>query len=198
MTGAPRKTATPRPKSGPRRATAGKVATKRRPEKTGRPGALFRPTGTEAEQRARVVAEAISWIRTPYHHEAAIKGEGVDCALFLREAFVNAGLIETFDPGYYPPDWHLHKDEERYLQTVERFAKRRLRDDEIPQPGDIVVWRIGHCFAHGAIVTSWPLAIHAYAQSRTVSYVDVETETRLLYLNDGSPRPRRFYSLWGE
>ena len=30
--------------------------------------------------RAAVVAEAIAWLGTPYHHRARIKGVGVDCA----------------------------------------------------------------------------------------------------------------------
>jgi hypothetical protein len=36
---------------------------------------------------------------------------------------------------------------------------------EIPGPpdsGDIVLFQIGRCFAHGAIVTHWPMMIHAW------------------------------------
>lgn len=151
---------------------------------------------SESAERAAVVAEARSWIRTPYHHAARVKGVGVDCAQILIAVYAAVGLIEPFDPGYYPPDWHLHRDEERYLATVERLARRRLDDGHMPDPGDVVVWRIGRCFAHGAIVTAWPRAVHAYAQSRVVEETDMATETRLLFLRDGAPRPRRVYSLW--
>lgn len=42
-------------------------------------------TPLELQQRAAVIAEAESWLSTPYHHEARIKGHGVDCAQILDE-----------------------------------------------------------------------------------------------------------------
>ena len=30
--------------------------------------------------RARIVAEAMTWLGTPYHHRGKLKGIGVDCA----------------------------------------------------------------------------------------------------------------------
>lgn len=152
---------------------------------------------TEAEERAAVVSEAISWQRTPYHHHAAVKGAGIDCAYLLLEVYVGAGLIERFDPGPYPPDWMMHRDEERYLATIERFAKRRLPEGEAPQPGDVAVWRFGRCFSHGAIVTHWPYAIHAFAESGFVEEIHTGQHTRLMWLTATEPRPLRFYSLWG-
>lgn len=152
---------------------------------------------TEAEERAAVVAEAQTWLRTPYHHHAAKRGGGVDCAYLLLEVYVDAGLIERFDPGHYPDDWMMHRDEERYLETIERFARRRLADDEIPGPGDVATWQFGRCFSHGAIVTAWPHVIHAYAKSGWVEESDVTQDGWLMTLKSGRPRPLRFYSLWG-
>jgi cell wall-associated NlpC family hydrolase len=147
-------------------------------------------------ERALVVAEALSWQRTPYHHEGEIKGSGVDCAKILKLVFVNAGLIEDFYVPSYPADWMMHKDEERYLQTIEHFARRQLPEGEMPLPGDIAVWRFGHTFSHGAIVIDWPLVIHAYAWSGTVDLCNVTQEGRLMWLGANTPRPLRFYSLW--
>ncbi len=31
--------------------------------------------------RENIVNEAMQWIRTPWHHQANIKGVGVDCAM---------------------------------------------------------------------------------------------------------------------
>ncbi len=69
----------------------------------------------EAEQRAAVVAEARSWIGTRYHNCADVKGAGVDCGMLLVRVFVDTGLCQPFDPRPYPPDWHLHRSEEKYL-----------------------------------------------------------------------------------
>ena len=65
--------------------------------------------------RAAVVAEARSWIGTPYHHAADVKGHGVDCAMLLVRVYCDLGLIEPFDPRPYTRDWFLHRSEERYL-----------------------------------------------------------------------------------
>ena len=96
----------------------------------------------EAAQRAAVVAEARSWIGTPYHHQADIKGAGVDCAMILVRVWVDLGLVPAFDPRPYPIDWHLHQAEERYLAQLQA----RAVFVDAPLPGDIVVWRYGRTF----------------------------------------------------
>lgn len=138
--------------------------------------------------RATVVAEAETWLRTPYHHRARIKGAGVDCAQILIAVFSSAGLIEVFDPGDYPPDWMLHRDEERYLDLVRVYAHEI---DGPPLPGDIAVWRYGRTFSHGAIVTEWPNIIHAHRTDRMVTRAD-GTQGPL------AGRPVKFFSLFGD
>lgn len=141
----------------------------------------------EDQQREAVVAEAHTWLRTPYHHLARIKGAGVDCAWLLIEVYTAAGIVEPFDPGHYPPDWMMHRDEERYLDWVTRYA----HEVESPRPGDLAVWRFGRTFSHGAIVVEWPTIIHAYRRERCVTLGD-GTHGEL-----APPREVRFYSLWG-
>jgi len=63
--------------------------------------------------RVSVVREAESWIGTPFHHAARIKGAGVDCLMLLAEIHERAGIIPHIDPPFYVPDWHLHRDAER-------------------------------------------------------------------------------------
>ncbi|HJS33217.1 MAG TPA: hypothetical protein VJ924_14580 [Alphaproteobacteria bacterium] len=115
-------------------------------------------TELETNQRAAVVAAAMSWLRTPYHHQAGVKGAGCDCAFLLVRVFAECGLVPEIDPRPYPPDWHLHRDEERYLGWVERYAQRV----QVPLPGDVALWRFGRTVSHGGIVVAWPTIIHAY------------------------------------
>lgn len=117
---------------------------------------------TEQEQRAAVVVEACTWLGTPYVHQAKVKGAGVDCGQLLVAVYSAAGVVEPFETGYYPADWMLHRDEEKYLGWVRKFAK----ETNDPQPGDIAVWRFGRCISHGAIVLDWPIVIHAYKLER--------------------------------
>jgi NlpC/P60 family putative phage cell wall peptidase len=108
--------------------------------------------------RQRVVTEAEGWIGTPFHHAARVKGAGVDCLMLLAEVYERAGVVGHVDPPFYVPDWHLHRDAERYLEGLVPYA----RPVEAPLPGDIALFRFGRTFSHGAIVTEWPRLIHAY------------------------------------
>ncbi len=70
-----------------------------------------------------------------------------------------------------------------------------------PLPGDVVLWRFGRCYSHGAIVIEWPTVIHAYLH-RTCSLEDAEAAAWLNIVGDGEgdrgrPRPRKFFSYWG-
>jgi cell wall-associated NlpC family hydrolase len=142
-------------------------------------------------QRQAVVQEAISWLRTPYHHQARIKGQGVDCAMFLGEVFHRAGLtppvevrsLRSLTPeqqasggnaGFsacisiesYSPQWHLHQREEVYRGLVEQFG--REIGGGLLLPGDVVLYQFGHCLSHGAIILEWPRIIHAVVQAGVI------------------------------
>ncbi|HTJ64756.1 MAG TPA: hydrolase [Alphaproteobacteria bacterium] len=136
-------------------------------------------------QRAAVVQEARGWLGTPYHHAAQIKGAGVDCAMLPAAVYRAAGLIPEIPIGHYPPDWHLHRETERYLDIVLSHAA------EVPAPtgaGDFVLYRFGRAFAHGAIIVDWPAIIHAVIRVGVV--LDDGASGRL------AGRPRRFFTLW--
>jgi NlpC/P60 family putative phage cell wall peptidase len=108
--------------------------------------------------RQRVVDEAMSWIGTPYHHLAAVKGVGVDCAMILREIYCGLNLAPHFDPRPYAPQWFLHHGEEIYLSWIKKFCE----PVDVAQAADIALYRFGRCAAHGAIVISENLMVHAY------------------------------------
>ena len=110
--------------------------------------------------REQIVAEAMSWLKTPYHAHGRIKGQGVDCGMFLVEVFERTKLIKPYDPGEYARDWHIHHSEELFLQKIEEAGGHKV--DGPPQPGDIAMFRYGRCASHGSIVIKWPLVIHAY------------------------------------
>lgn len=135
-------------------------------------------------RRVAVLEEARSWLNTRWHHRQCVKGAGVDCGQFIKACFVNAGLVEDFDTGYYPADWMKHRREEVFLEWVERYCDRI----EAPEPADIAVFKYGLCFSHGAIVVDWPTLIHAYLPERKVVLTDVSRAQPLATV------PVRFYS----
>ncbi len=145
---------------------------------------------SESAQRAAVIAEARSWIGTPYHNCADIRGVGVDCGMLLVRVFVDTGLCAPFDPRPYPVDWHLHRCEERYLG----FIFERARQIGSAEPGDVMVLRYGRCYSQGGIVTKpRPLTIvHAYYPARRV----VEEEIAQNAVLADAARAPRFFSWW--
>lgn len=118
--------------------------------------------------RDQIIAEARTWLKTPWHHQGRIKGVGVDCAYFLIEVYSAVGLINIFDLGEYPPDWHMHRDEPRFLNYLKEYTD----PVEDPLPGDIAMFNFGRTAAHGSIVIEWPVIIHAYKDERMVVMSD--------------------------
>lgn len=147
-----------------------------------------------SEGRAAVVAEARSWLRTPYHHHGTVKGVGVDCAMLPQAVYVACGLMQPADFGSYSPQWHIHHDEERYLAIVLSVAHEIPGN---PQPGDFVLWKFARCLAHGGIVTAWPRVIHAHARTGVIED-DVTRSDELFTFPTGRPRPARYFSLWDD
>lgn len=155
------------------------------------------------DARARVVAAARSWLGTPYHHRARVKGAGVDCGQLVIASFYEAGLIEDLDPGYYTCDWHLHRNEDRYLAAVESRLVRVCDDTEFSvddrykadpnfrvSPGDVLVFRVGRTFSHGGLITEWPKFIHSYLPAGMVEEVEIKNTPM-------SARPARVYTFEG-
>jgi cell wall-associated NlpC family hydrolase len=145
----------------------------------------------EAEQRARVVAAARSWIGTPYVDGGEIKGRNgaIDCARLVKQVFVEAGLVDDFAVAPVVPQWSLHRGEERFIAAVCRCGGRQHAGP--PQPGDVVIYRVGRCYAHGGVVVGWPTIVHATAATRVVVEADG--------LGGGLAKPERrpiFFSFW--
>jgi len=142
--------------------------------------------------REAVVKEAVSWIGTPFHHAARVKGAGVDCLMLLAEVYERAGIVPHLEPPFYVPDWHLHRDAERYLEGLASHAHEIAGPPRGtgPLPGDIALFRFGRTFSHGAIVTSWPRLVHAYWNIGVV-YGDAT-------LHPLASRPVRFFSPFQE
>lgn len=171
----------------------------------------------EMAERAVAVAEAQTWIGTPYHASARVKGRdgGADCLTFLAGTF--APILGPIDVPFYPMDWNMHSPEERYLDGVLQFCDEYLPEDfrpgamseqnvgaeDLPRrpvlPGDVVMWKMYLCFSHGAIVTDWPKIIHAYGGRRCAADNVLRSSTLLRIFENqadkGKPRPRRFFTL---
>lgn len=137
------------------------------------------------EQRAAVVTEAMTWLDTPFHHHARIKGAGVDCVNLLIGVFSACELVPEMLLDHYPPDWNLHNNDALFLTGVAQHADR-LPEGDVPLPGDVVMFKYGLHAAHGAIVTEWPVVIHAWRDAGKVVLSEANT----------GPLGNRIDSIW--
>ena len=132
-----------------------------------------------AASRERVVAEARSWIGTPYRHQGALKGVGCDClGLILgvwRELQPSRSALRVGKPFAIPPytpDWAEANGRET---LAEGFRARLIEiDPREADAGDVVLfrWRRHLPAKHAAIMSSPDWMIHSQ-QNAVVTEVPV-------------------------
>ena len=121
--------------------------------------------------RDQIIEAALTWAGTAYHHQARVKGVGVDCAQFIAAVAEETGFLPpgTKIPYNYSPEWHLHNREELLVGYLKEFGCVQLEGPG--EPGDIIGFRIGHCIGHLGILLPNNQFIHAqnYASPNQVS-----------------------------
>lgn len=111
---------------------------------------------------ADIVAEARSWIGTPYRHQASLKGTGCDCLGLVRGVW---RALYGDEPERVPPysrDWA----EAALRENLAEAGARHLLpvSCEAVQAGDVLLfrWRAGLVAKHAAILTGDGTMIHAH------------------------------------
>ncbi len=100
--------------------------------------------------RQALVQEARSWLGTPYHHQARLKGVGVDCAGLPVGCARTLGLVAPdFDVEPYP----RRPDGVTLIAHCDRWATRvELVNMAV---GDMVVFKIARWPQHIGILADW-------------------------------------------
>jgi NlpC/P60 family putative phage cell wall peptidase len=111
---------------------------------------------------AAIVAEALSWVGTPYRHQGSRKGVGCDCLGLICGVWRAVYGEEPERPGAYAPDWAEAGGEDLFLAA----ARRHCREKEIggPTPGDLLLfrWRPHLPAKHAGILVDPDRFVHAY------------------------------------
>ena len=124
------------------------------------PDPAARPSRTPATEQ--VVAEALTWIGTPYRHHGSRKGVGCDCLGLVRgiwRALYGRALDE---PGAYSSDWAEAGGEERLLSAARRHFREKAMAESAP--GDLLLfrWRLHLPAKHLGIRIDETSFVHAY------------------------------------
>ena len=112
--------------------------------------------------RGAIVAEALSWVGTPYRHQASLKGVGCDCLGLVRGVWRALVGDEPERLPAYTPDWAEAAGEE----TLAAAGRRHL----VPVPldgiaaGDVLLfrWRDALPAKHAAILVAPDRLVHAH------------------------------------
>jgi cell wall-associated NlpC family hydrolase len=152
----------------------------------------------EATARRRFIAEAFTWVGTPFRDCADVKGPNgaVDCAMLLVRCAAAAGLIDrAFDPRPYSPRWHVHRGEEKFIDFLMKLGAREVGE---PRLGDVLVWQFGRCYGHGAILVNREEVVHSYGAAKMciVSRLDEPTLNSVAIRGKDYPRPVRYFDIW--
>lgn len=112
--------------------------------------------------RSDIIAEARSWIGTPYRHQASLKGAGCDCLGLILGVY--RALIGDFGEAVppYTPLWADVSDADPLFAAAERHLMPV--DAHNARTGDVLLfrYRVGLPAKHAAIVASATTMIHAY------------------------------------
>lgn len=123
---------------------------------------------TEAEHRAAVVKEALTWAGTPYHLHGAVKGAGADCATLILAIYHSQGLTDQTNHGMLASDWWLHSGTNySYLRGLLQYCSKAVEGVCYKTlkalPGNTVTTQVAGAkeINHGGLVIKWPQIIHA-------------------------------------
>lgn len=106
-----------------------------------------------------IVEAARSWVGTPYHHQAALKGIGCDCVGLVRGVYQEVlGVNPKFDLSY-SADWGDVNGNEKLIEAADKYLVRA----EALGPGKVILLRMAkdRVAKHCMILTSPLTAIHA-------------------------------------
>lgn len=112
--------------------------------------------------REDIIAEARTWLGTPWHHQGRLKGVGADCVAVVigvaKRFGADSGYADATDYGTQP-DTRMEALLKRYLLPIRRDER---------QPGDVlhVAWSI--IPQHVGILTADNTVIHAYGRRGVV------------------------------
>lgn len=116
--------------------------------------------------RSQVVAEARTWLNTPYRHQGRLKGVSVDCVGLAIGVSQALGLTSYDIEGYARrPDGTLKGEMDNVLHVIGKHEAGA---------GDLLLFHWANCPMHVGILTGPNSIIHAYALNRKVVEHDLD------------------------
>lgn len=113
--------------------------------------------------RDQIIAECRSWLKTPYHDQASLKGVGCDCLGLLRGVYTS--LVEPIKEPTptYSRRWGEIDVRDFIVEAADRYLIRKGMS--VWLPGDVLIFRMKPSAAakHCAFYSGNDRMIHAYS-----------------------------------
>lgn len=111
---------------------------------------------------ARIVAEATTWLGTPFRHQGSRKGVGCDCLGMVRGVWRAVYGTEPELPGPYAMDWNETAAGDPLIEAARRHCVEKPVAEMAP--GDLLLfrWKPHYAAKHAGILVSADRFIHAY------------------------------------
>ncbi|WP_336057848.1 NlpC/P60 family protein [Nitratireductor sp. CH_MIT9313-5] len=119
------------------------------------------------EARRHVCRAAMTWLETPYRHQASRKGVGCDCLGLVRGVWREVVGPEPESAGAYAMDWAEAGGGEALLEAAQRHF---VPASGKPEAGQLVLfrWRAHLPAKHAGIMVGERNFIHAYERAGVV------------------------------
>jgi len=129
-----------------------------------------------------VIATARSWLGTPYHDQASLRGVGCDCLGLVRGVWRDLYGPEPMPIPPYSRDW----GEAGGREPLADAARRLMLEMQVTNivPGALILFRMrtGAVAKHCGILSSSDRFIHAYERSGVVEApLDVAWRRRIAF-----------------
>lgn len=112
--------------------------------------------------RSELIAEALTFLGTPYKLHQSCKGAGCDCAGFCYAVWRNVGLLpEGTLPQRLSSQWYLHRTDEIIVNNLKAHGAQEIPLSEA-KPGDVLTFQYGRAQSHMAFLLERNRVIHSW------------------------------------
>lgn len=111
--------------------------------------------------KEKLIKVSLSYLDTPHHNGAMVKGAGVDCCTLPALIYKEMGLADIEIQFGYPADWYCMREcNEILLPYLEKY----FTPAEELQIGDLISFSWGRAkYAHTAVYLGENMCIHSHA-----------------------------------
>ena len=116
--------------------------------------------------REKIIAEARTWIDTPFHHQGRLKGVGADCVGIIIGTGINLGLTDFNTVGY------SRQPDGLAMRATLNEQMIQVTFDEVKY-GDVLLFAFDQDPQHVGFFTDIGL-LHSYAQVKKCIEVSLD------------------------